>query len=275
MRMTNRICGTLVAFVLLPALMCCSTAPPAPSDPVLTGVTQNLVVRTDPPGAACSIMQRGEVVATVHSTPGAASVPRNFRTYLGDPRPAPAELVIVCQKEGYLLYRASFPVALARDVWREEQPQHELSPPEAAAGFIVGAAAVGGFIVLSPVIVPLQGAGSLVGLAAMAAGAIPHNIDYAYRALPEFLLVPATFDSEAACDAFFATVKTRLEAARDARRALVDAECRFYPCQRSDPTPCPDLVCERQRNRADAQLANDLSQLPALRAQVRIIAKPE
>ena len=113
------------------------------------------------------------------------------------------------------------------------------------------------------------------------AGAIEHMDEssryahYAYRALPVFFLIPATFDSDAACDAFFATLKTKLEAARDAKRARIDAECRFWPCQSSDPTPCPDPVCERLRTMTDAQLASELGQLPALRAQVHIIATPD
>jgi hypothetical protein len=114
----------------------------------------------------------------------------------------------------------------------------------------------------------------VIVVAAIANKDAPRQAVYAYRALPEFLLVPATFDSQAECDAFFATLKTKLEAARGAAHARIDAECHFPPCRASDSTPCLE-VCERQRRRADAQLVSDLDQLTALRAQVRIVATPD
>jgi len=104
---------------------------------------------------------------------------------------------------------------------------------------------------------------------------VPTAAVYAYRALPEFFLTPSTFESETTCDAFFANLKTKFEAARDAQRARIDAQCRFWPCQSSDPTPCPDPVCERLREGADALLKSRLDQVPVLRAQVHIVAPSE
>jgi len=78
------------------ALVSCATAPQKP-DPVLTGRTQELAVRTDAPGASCSFMQDGKVVVSVESTPGTASVPRDFRRLYVLPPPLegikPLELV--------------------------------------------------------------------------------------------------------------------------------------------------------------------------------------
>jgi hypothetical protein len=94
--------------------------------------------------------------------------------------------------------------------------------------------------------------------------------EYAYRRLPEFFLTPEAFGSEAACDAFFASFRTKLEAARAAERARIDAHCRFWPCKPSDAS-CPDPVCERLRARADAYFGAELERIPALRAQAKII----
>ena len=122
--------------VMAASLVSCGTAPPKASDPLMRGRTQELVLRTDPPGAACSLMQSGKVVASVESTPGTASVPREFGTWPLEPPPPEAiePMVIVCRKEGFLEYRATVAVVRAMDVWREERPQREISPAE-AAGF--------------------------------------------------------------------------------------------------------------------------------------------
>jgi hypothetical protein len=93
---------------------------------------------------------------------------------------------------------------------------------------------------------------------------------FAYRALPEFQLTPAAFASETECDAYFASLKTKLEGMRDAEHSRIAAACRFFPCKASDLVPCPDPVCNQQRARADEELKTRLEQIPALRAQVRI-----
>jgi hypothetical protein len=67
----------------------------------------------------------------------------------------------------------------------------------------------------------------------------PRSAVYAYRALPEFFLVPEMFETQAACDGFFSSLEAKLTAARDTKRARIDAECRFFPCKASDPSPCP------------------------------------
>jgi hypothetical protein len=281
----------LLAVAVGAALASCTTVSKAP-DPVLTGRTQELAIRTDPPGAACSIVQEGKVVASVESTPGSASVPRNFGFLMFTPTiESITPMEVVCRKEGYLEHRATFAVAWARDVSREVTPEPEVSPAEAAGTAIGKVALAGGAVMLDGYAAAMAMANPVAAAAAaavvlpVAVGVLvvaliankdaPPRAEYAYRALPEFFLTPSTFDSEGACDTFFATLTTKLETARDTQRARIDAECRFWPCQSSDPTPCRDPVCERQRVRADALLKGQLDQLPALRMQVRIAAPSE
>ena len=99
----------------------------------------------------------------------------------------------------------------------------------------------------------------------------PTSYAYAYRSLPAFFLIPASFASESECDAFFASLRTKLEVEWDGQRAYIDKQCRFWPCQPTDAAPCPDPVCQQRRARVDAQLKSDLDELPAIRAQVRIV----
>lgn len=275
-------------------LSSCATVP----DPLLTGRTQPLLIRTDPPGAACSLLQKGQVVASVDSTPGTASVPRDFNWGIFcEPLPEAIEpMVIVCTKEGFLEYRASASVARASQVSLEERPRRdvrpaEVSPGESAGQVIGGVALVGAQVAATAglqaaaVAAPAATAAvaavagpialGVVLVAAIANKDAPRPAVYAYRALPEFLLVPAAFESEAACDAFFATLNTKLQAAREAKRERIDADCRFWPCKATDPAPCPDPVCERARTLADAQLTSELARLPALRTQVRIVPKQD
>ena len=114
---------------------------------------------------------------------------------------------------------------------------------------------------------------------AIAVAAEQHNqppaFAYAYRALPTFFLVPATFASEAERDAYFASLEAKLRAERDAQRAFIDKQCRYFPCKPSDPAPCLDPTCQQRRERLDAELESQLMEVPALRAQVRIIAPLE
>ena len=217
-------------------------------------------------------------MAPVESTLGTASVPRDFNWgQIYEPPPEAIEpMVIVCNKEGFIEFRATGSLAWAFDVALEERPRRDVSPAasdessiEAAGKVIGGVAVVGAQVAGAPAlqasVVGPVALGVLV-VAAIANKDAPREAVYAYRALPELLLIPATFESNTACDAFFATLKTWLEAARDAKRERFDAECRFWPCKSSDATPCADPVCERRRKQADAQLASELERLPALRA---------
>jgi hypothetical protein len=231
-----------------------------------------MLVRTDPPGAACSIQQDGAVVAAVRPTPGMAHVPRDFCTrFCWGAKYPPIE--VVCSKDGYLDSRREFPLEVRVLVERDEAPAREVSAGDVAGG-VAGAAVIGAgqsglaaVAVAAPLIV-------LPVLAVVTAAAATRERPpaYAYRALPEFQLTPSAFASESECDAYFSSLKTKLESIRDATHARIAAECRFFPCKASDPVPCPDPVCNQQRARADEELKTRLEQIPALRAQVRIVA---
>jgi len=93
---------------------------------------------------------------------------------------------------------------------------------------------------------------------------------YAFRQLPEILLAPAMFDSELACDAYFASFKAKVEAKADAKRARIRESCHPWPCKASDPV-CSNPLCEGQRARVEAELVNHLDQINGLRARVPIV----
>lgn len=290
--------GGLVCCVLgaLLAAGGCATTQNAPN-PILVGRTQSLAVRTDPPRAACTFLQRGEVVATVEVTPGVAEVPRDFKRPLyyfeGTVEERPP-LEIGCRKEGYLEFRRQFLLEEAWWVLQEEvalQPRPEATPAETAkdaAAAVAGAAGAvlvlaGPAAVSGPLGMALVASGGAV-LAPIAAIAVvgiiaiqdqPRMEYYAYRPLPEFVLVPAQFDSAAACDAFFADLEAKLRSSHALTRARIDTNCRFHPCKPSDAQPCQDPWCQRLRAIANADLQTELERIPAMRAQVRIGAAPE
>ncbi len=231
-----------------------------------------MLVQTDPPGATCSILQEGAVVAAVTATPGTAHVPRDFCTsFCWGAKYPPIE--VVCRKEGYLDSRREFSLQARIIVERDETPARDASAGEVAGG-IAGVAVVGAgqsglaaVAVAAPMIVL-----PILAVATAVAATRERPPAFAYRALPEFQLTPAAFASESECNAHFASLKTKLEGVRDAEHSRIAAECRFFPCKASDLVPCPDPVCNQQRARADEELKTRLDQIPALRTQVRIAA---
>ena len=274
----------------------CATAPSAPN-PILIGRAQPLAVRTDPPGATCTLAQRGEVVGTVEVTPGVAQVPRDFKSsFFEDIRTAEGKppLEIACCKDGYLEFRRQFQAQFVGKVWQEEvalQQRPEPTPAETAkdAAAAVGGAAGAALVVAGPAALsgPLgmalaaSGGAVLAPIAAIAVVGIiaiqdqPRIEHYAYRPLPELHLVPAQFESATACDAFFADLEAKLRGAHEQMRARIDANCWFHPCKPSDAQPCQDPWCQRLRETADADLQAELDSIPAARAQVRIGAAQE
>ena len=257
---------TLLGFAACWVLASCATAPKAPDAP--PEGTQALLVRTDPPGASCSILQNGAVVVSVPATPGSANLPLVFCRFCLQPRPEDVPpFEVACSKPGYLASRLTFRVQFAGTVAAEAAPPRQGTDAETAGAVGRALGAVGVTVLTLSPLAPLV----LVG-GAIATANSPPRYEFAYRPLPELLLTPAAFGSESDCDAHFASLQTRLKATRDAQRAYIDAQCRFWPCKASDTAPCPDPICERQRKIADDQLESQLEQIPALRTQVRIAA---
>ncbi len=275
-----------VAVVSL-AMASCASPPTSPSatahgaEPAPPG-RQLLVVRTEPAAATCSIVQQGAVVATIDATPGVAAVRRDFNPWLlqfATPeqieRFAPIE--IACRKDGFLERRMTFPLARGRDVAVEESVDTERYASQQAgrtgagiALYVTQQVALQMAAIFPYAALPILG-GTLLGTAvtgvALSDGRPP---EFAYRALPQFFLTPESFPSESECDAYFVSFEKKLEAARVAERARIDAQCRFWPCKPSDAS-CPDPVCERQRTRADAYFNAELDRIPLLRATARFV----
>jgi hypothetical protein len=235
--------GALVVGIAI-TLAACATTPGAPR-PI---VNQELLLRTDPAAAACSVMQEGAVVASVASTPGIAMVPR-----------INAPIDVVCRKDGYLEQGMTFPVLPTAEVEYEQGATLGQASAMMAYGVTMAFPPIG--LLTAP------------ALAVAAARKPKPGSRYAYMTPPEFFLTPDTFASEAARDAFFDELKDKLQAAARVRHTYIDEHCRFWPCTPSDLV-CRDPVCERQRALVDEQLQSQLDQIPALRARVRIPAAP-
>jgi hypothetical protein len=252
MRTLHRLAAALVLCFSLTACAIYTTAGRVTAP---HGRTQDLPIRTDPAGASCSLLQRGTIVASVDPTPGIAVVPR-----------ADAPLDVVCRKEGYLEIRASVAVLYLHDHLDAIEARPKGAPKyERTAGDWATELAVN---VTGGVFPPagIAWAWSLVKEYE------EQNPPFAYRALPEFMLTPAAFDSEASRDEFFLTLKGRLEAAANAQLARIDKECRYWPCTPADAA-CPDPVCEHLRAVVTSQLQSQLEQIPLLRAQVRVVVR--
>jgi hypothetical protein len=237
------------------ALAACTTLPMAPP----RGQTQELALRTDPAGARCWILQQGVVVASVTSTPGNAEVPR---------RNVPIE--VICHHDGYLEARMTFAAASADEVeleagFRRWRP----SGTGAVAGFAADFVIQGAMVFFPVPILATEAA-----IAAAGAAGRRGSRDFGYRPLPGLLMVPDTFASPAEQDAFFADLQLRLEMAARAQRAYIDSHCHIWPCQATD-VDCPNPICARQRVLVEEQLEIRLDEIPALRAQTKIVAPSE
>jgi hypothetical protein len=210
------------------ALAASATAPPTRTVPP-RGRPQDLLIRTDPAGASCSIVRDNAIVGTVEATPGTVTVPR---------RNEPID--VVCGKDGYLDMRASFAVASASNLGREEGSRTEITGGRAtaAAGAVAGlGGGIAGISALSAGSLGAMATASgvmLGGQVLMLVGAIADSLanpPYAFRPLPEFFLVPATFPSEAQREAFFDTLAAKLTDATARQRASVNEHCIPWPCK--------------------------------------------
>ena len=251
MRTLDRLVG-LVGCVTLTA--CAIMTPASVRVYAPHGRTQELLIRTDPAGASCSLQQRGTIVASVEATPEIAIVPRTD-----------VPLDVACRKEAYLEVRMTFAVLHLKErlEMMEASPKGGPKYERTARDF----AEYMGVNITGAVLLP-------VGIAwwwSLERQEEEQNPPFAYRALPEFILTPAAFDSEASRDAFFVALKAKLETAAERQLRRINQECRFWPCKPSD-VACPDPVCEQQRAVVNSQLQSQLEQIPVLRAQVRVVA---
>ena len=219
-----RVVWDLLPLAVAVALTSCATTLPVECPPPARYPTQTLMLRTDPAGANCSIFRAGVVIASVDTTPGPAKVARDKEA-----------IEVVCKKDGYLEQRMTFVAAWANDVEAEETasrecPTREVSGGEVAAGMAAYFAFEALALFAPPVVIGL-GFGSLAASIASAS--------YAYRQLPPFLLAPARFESDSACDAYFAALRSRLEAEATAQRVRISESC-------------PKFLCEGRRARVNA-----------------------
>jgi hypothetical protein len=245
------------------ALASCATTSSMPPEPARPAALQEVRLATDPPGASCSLVHDGVVVATVTPTPGTISVRRDVCAGFNAPEKC-RTFEIVCNRENYIEYRESF------SVFSWQRLQEELGtvkkPSSAETALDVAVAIPLAVVLGSPVVAPFY----LVWH--MANKKNSPETYYAYPPLPEFALVPATFATDTECDAYFAARMSSLEMKVAARRERIDRECRYFPCSASDPEPCPHPACQKLRNEVDAYSKTQRDSLSAARARVRIVA---
>ena len=191
-------------------------------------------------------------------TPDYATVPRRNDS-----------IEVVCRK-GNLEQRMTFDAvrvseAAAKGLSARECEQRERSAGDRVAD-AAGAAVFQGLVVFFPPALLGVEPAAVVGVVT-AATAEPQ---YAYRQPPEFLLAPATFDSESACDAHFAALTASLQAGADAQVAQINQSCHPWPCSASDLV-CPSPSCEVPRAQIAVVLKSRLDQIPGLRERARIV----
>jgi len=71
----------LACIAMLPLCACAS---------IMEGSTQEVLVNTNPAGAACTLAREGQVFAHINPTPGAATIKKSKH-----------DMTIVCKKDGY------------------------------------------------------------------------------------------------------------------------------------------------------------------------------
>ena len=245
-------CSVLVVSI---ALSSCATSPPVSCPPPSPSAPQALMLRTEPPGATCSVLRGVEAVASVEVTPDYAMVPRRNES-----------IEVVCHKgnlEQHMTFDAvRVPEAVSRSLAARECEQRERSAGDRVAEAAAEVAFKGLVVFFPPALLGMAAVGVVT-----AATAEPH---YAYAQPPEFLLAPATFESESVCDAHFAALKASLQAGADTQVARINQSCHPWPCSASDPV-CPNPICDVPRARIAAELNSRLDQIPGLRARARIV----
>lgn len=271
LKQSARTGSSILAIALLAG---CANAPPRPVD-------DQVLVRTDPDGATCTLLQSGVLVAEVATTPAVATVPR---------RRAPLD--IVCRKPGYAEASASLPHEFADVIDAEAGVRR---PRTAGLGElslgVAGNAALSAGIPVSgggggwlPSVDPsLRAGGSAasspfpagpgIGVALAVVGLavyVSSDASYGYRTPPAILLAPGAFASRSDCDRYFSAWRSRVEDAARAAIERIDRECRPWPCGIADAR-CPNPACEAQRANVQAELAHQLHGIAALLDRAAIV----
>jgi hypothetical protein len=251
----GRIARRLLVLPAAAALASCATT------------TLEVSLRTEPEGAACSLVRGGVVAASVAATPGTAKMYLDacLRTPEGTAAgPCTGPIEIVCTKEGYLDYRRSRDALRSADVLKQSPATVELTEKEQGIQVLEAIAAVSSSSIVGAPVAILFGAWAMAERTNS-----PRNIQWRPPVLP---LTPATFASQSACDAWFDASRGTLVASAEAQRAYVARECRPFPCRASDADLCAHPECQKLRTQIETQLNLELDELRTLRSQVRILA---
>ena len=213
------------------AASCVAVGGCATDGAITRGRTQQVLLQTDPPGATCTVVRNGAVVASVQ-TPGTATVER---------RSEPID--VACSRPGFLPHRETLVSENAAYVEADEGVEREPTPGEAAmrdvaAGVSMSAvqftAAAGSAGMAGAAAIAAAGPAILVGLAVAPAYGIyqyANNPPYAIRHPPMILLTPASFESTAERDAFFARRVSQLKAYAEAELAQGKDKCSGGYCK--------------------------------------------
>jgi hypothetical protein len=219
MAIRSALLGVMLAAIGVALAGCASTGD------ITRGRTQEVLLQTDPPGATCTVVRNGAALATIY-TPGAATIERR-----GEP------IEVSCTRQGYLAHRESFVSENAAYVESDEGVDREPTPGEAAARDVAAGVSstaiqlgaslgVAGAAVAAPIL--------LVGLVAAPAYGIyqyANNPPYAIRRTPIMLLTPASFESPAEREAFFAYRIAQLQAYAEAELAQGKDKCSGGYCK--------------------------------------------
>lgn len=227
--------AAILVFVLGALIGGCAT--------ITRGVTQDIQIATDPTGAVCELRRGEDIVDSVASTPGYVRVRKGVGRY-----------ALACRRDGHLEAGATLEAGvdggqIGGIAWGA------LSGLQGTAGATVTSTA------LSTV---MPAAAATTGAAALGiAGALSFAVDLASGAMFEYppsialTLVPSSFATEEARDAFFARQEARLRSQYGARRNDVADDCRRIKC--------PGTLAA-----LDAALERELAELASLKPNVRI-----
>ena len=215
---------------------------------ILRGVSQDVQIATDPAGAACELRGKdGKVVDAIDITPGYVRIRKGLEAY-----------TVACRRKGYLDANAALDSGIEGDQ-AAGMTWGALSGLQGAAGGTVTSAALG-------TMMPAATAASFATWLGIA-GVVSFAVDLATGAMFEYppgialTLVPSTFASPVARDAFFDHEETRLREQHAIRRRELVTECR--------------VACQGAITSLDKGIERDIAELGRLRASAKISSTPD